>query len=102
MAKTKSATEGLGRPVLVTTIHRGVFFGYLDGAPGETVTLRQARNCLYWSDDVRGFMGLAASGPSKSCRVGPAVPELTLMGVTSIVGCTAAAAEAWEAQPWKA
>ena len=95
-------SEKAGRPVLVTTSHRGVFFGYLDGEAAEVITIRQARNCLYWSADVRGFLGLASSGPSSTCRVGPAVPELTLIGVTAVVECTEVAVKAWEGAPWKA
>ena len=57
--------------VLVTTAHRGVFFGYATETDGETIALKRARLCLYWSRDVKGFMGLAANGPSKSCKIGP-------------------------------
>ena len=54
-----------GAPVVVTTEHRGVFFGYLDGSrDSETALLRDAQMCVYWSADVRGVLGLAATGPS--------------------------------------
>ena len=33
-AKTTKATKTQGQPVLVTTEHRGVFFGYLIGVTG--------------------------------------------------------------------
>ena len=56
------------RPVVVTTAHRGVFFGYAKDTSGETIKLRAARNCVYWSSDVKGFIGLVASGPTRSCR----------------------------------
>ena len=89
------------KPVLVTTQHRGVFFGYATGPlKGGTVTITQARNCLYWSADVKGFMGLAANGPSTSCRIGPAVPSLTLTGVTSVSEVSADAETKWNAAPW--
>jgi len=89
------------KPVLVTTAHRGVFFGYESGPlKGGVLTVVEARNCIYWSADVKGFLGLAATGPSKSCRVGPAVPSLTLTGVTSIASVTHAAEEAWTRAPW--
>jgi len=61
------------RAVVVTTQHRGVFFGYATDTDAEIIKLSKARNCLSWSADVKGFMGLAATGPNKSCRVGPAV-----------------------------
>ena len=89
-------------PVLVTTKYRGVFFGYLDGevnGPGK-LELKNARNCVYWSSDCKGFLGLAATGPTSSCRVGPQVESITLYGVTSITPVTDAAVEKWEAEPW--
>ena len=97
---TSAAATPLGQPVLVTTDKRGVFFGYLKGEPGPTVTLTQARNCLYWSNDVKGFVGLAVTGPTSGCRIGPAAPEMVLMGVTSVSKVTAEAAVAWEKAPW--
>lgn len=102
MSAKKKADDQDGSWVLVTTEHRGVFFGRLVGEPGPTVKLTQARNCLYWSADVKGFMGLAATGPSKSCRVGPAVPYIVLNKVTAVVEVSADAVAAWEASPWKA
>jgi hypothetical protein len=86
--------------VLVTTVHRGVFFGYTKKAEGKVVKLSNARNCLYWSSDVKGFLGLAVTGPSKSCKVGPKVPSLTLNDVTSISEVTPEAVTAWENSPW--
>lgn len=86
--------------VLVTTSHRGVFAGFLKSDEGEVVTLAEARNCLYWSQEVRGFLGLAITGPTKSCRVGPAAPEVKLYGVTSVSQCTDEAQKAWEPAPW--
>ena len=60
------------RAVLVTTSHRGVFFGYALDTDGETIKLRAARNCIYRPTDNKGFMGLAYMGPIKGSRVGPA------------------------------
>ena len=37
------------RPVIVTTAHRGVFFGYATNTDGETIALTRARLCIYWS-----------------------------------------------------
>ena len=92
--------SGLGRAVLVTTVHRGVFFGYLLGEPSkERVVLRNARNVVRWSG-TRGFLGLAASGPTDQCRIGPRVPELTLWDITSVTTCTPEAVQRMEAAPW--
>lgn len=87
------------RPVLVTTAHRGVFFGYAEKTEGETIKLTKARNCLYWDQATKGFLGLAATGPNDNCRVGPAV-DIELRNVTCVAECTEAAAQRFEKGPW--
>jgi len=95
---TKKANKN---PVLVTTAHRGVFFGYLIGAPSKAkVLLSHARNCVSWERSLRGVFGLAESGPSEQCRVGPSVETLTLFDITAVATCTPEAAAKWEASPW--
>lgn len=89
------------RPVVVTTAHRGVFFGYSDKTDGETIRLKNARLCVYWSADCKGFMGLAANGPTANCKIGPAA-DITLRNITAVLECTPGAVAAWEAAPWKA
>ena len=93
----KAAKE---RAVVVTTAHRGVFFGYATKTDGDTIALRRARLCVYWTPDLRGFMGLAASGPSSGCRIGPAA-DIELRAITSVVAVSPEAAVRWEAAPWK-
>lgn len=91
------------KPVVVTTEHRGVFFGYVpeDTEPvKEQLTLVRARNCVYWSASVKGFAGLAVTGPDSQCKIGPAVPKLTLFDITSVADVTPEAAQKWEAGPW--
>lgn len=87
--------------VVVTTEHRGVFFGYVDpkSVKEDIIEMRAARNCVYWSSDIRGFMGLASTGPSNSCKIGPAA-DIELRKITSVMKCTPAATEAWEKAPW--
>ena len=89
-----------GRPVLVTTVHRGVFFGYADKTDGETITLKRSRLAVYWSADCKGFMGLAANGPSSGCRIGPAA-DIELRNITAVVAVTPEAEAKWIAAPWK-
>ena len=97
--KPSTLVEG-HRPVLVTTAHRGVFFGYAKDTTGETITLKRSRLCVYWSSDLKGFMGLAAQGPSASCRIGQPV-DITLRNITAVVEVSAEATAKWEAAPWK-
>ncbi len=93
MAKQKE------RAVVVTTSHRGVFFGYASDTDGSTIKLRAARLCVYWSSDLRGFMGLASHGPNKSCKVGPAA-DIEVRDITSVVEVSEKAIEAWEKGFW--
>lgn len=92
----------IDRYCVVTTEHRAVVGGFLvDYDPDRRVaTLTEARVCVHWSADVRGFVGLAAGGPDSKSRVSPACPRLALCGVTSILLATDAAAEAWRSGPW--
>lgn len=88
------------RPVLVTTLHRGVFFGYATDTSGTTVKLRAGRNCIYWPKGNKGFLGLAADGPKHGARVGPAA-DIELRDITSVSEVSESAVKAWESQPWK-
>ena len=93
MAKTKQQ-----QAVLVTTEFRGVFFGYIKNdkkLPSE-VTLSGVKNCISWAASVGGFLGLAANGPNKDCRIGKRVQEITLYKVTSVTPVEDVAVEAWE------
>lgn len=90
-------------PVVVSTAHRGVFFGYLpEGAnPADrSLLLFRCRMCVYWSADVKGFNGLAVTGPLKNCRVGPAAGQALLHDVTAVIPASTQAERAWEAEPW--
>lgn len=89
------------RPVVATTLHKGVFFGYVDKIePDNKIVLTDAQMCVYWSSDIGGVLGLAATGPSKGCRVSPVIPRISLTDVTAILDCTDAAVEAWKGRPW--
>lgn len=97
--QTRKAATKL-RPVIVTTAHRGVFFGYAGNTNGETIKLSRSRLCVYWSRDVKGFMGLADGGPTTSCRIGPPA-DIELRNITAVVEVSKAAVEAWESAPWQ-
>ncbi len=87
------------RAVLVTTQHRGVFFGYATKTDGPTIKLRNGRLCVSWSSDLRGFMGLASAGPSANCKIGPAA-DIELRDITSVTEVTEQAVAKWEKAPW--
>jgi len=101
-ASTPAQQDATLTPVLVTTANRGVFFGYTADGTGDVVVLHKCRNCLYWSAGVKGFIGLATTGPDKDCRVGPASTGIMrIRNVTSVAECGEQAVKAWEAAPWK-
>lgn len=88
----------MSKAVLVTTEFRGVFFGYIksnEKLPAE-ITLTGVRNCIYWSADCGGFLGLAAKGPTKDCRIGTPVSQITLYKITSVTPVAKEAIKAWE------
>lgn len=97
--KRKDMTKPIERAVVVTTEHRGVFFGYATETAGEQIELKRARLCLHWTADVKGFMGLASTGPTKGCRIGPPA-DITLRKITSVMEATPEAVRAWEEGPW--
>ncbi len=87
------------RAVLVTTAHKGVFFGYASETGGDAIKLRAARLCVYWTVDLRGFMGLASQGPSSGCKIGPAA-DIELRDITSVSEVSPEAVAKWEKAPW--
>lgn len=91
--------NGKERAVLVTTAHKGVFFGYAKETSGATIKLRAARCCIYWPSEQKGFLGLASTGPLSGARIGPAA-DLEVRDITAVADCTPIAVEAWEKAPW--
>ena len=97
-------TKAKKTAVLITTSHRGVFFGYTEKKPEEIIAkkacfLTRARNCIYWPSSQKGFLGLASEGPHKEARVGPSA-DLGLSDVTGVALCSDVAVNAWESAPW--
>lgn len=95
-SKKKQTAE---RPVVVTTAHRGVFFGYATDTDGEQIVLKRSRLCVYWTAEVRGFMGLAANGPIPGCRIGPSA-DITIRNITAVLEVTPDAEKRWVEAKW--
>ena len=96
-SKKKASAE---RAVLVTTSHRGVFFGYATDTDGAIIKLRAARNCVYWSSEAKGFLGLANKGPVGNSRVGPPA-DIEVRDITCVAEVSDEAVKVWESAPWK-
>jgi hypothetical protein len=92
----------LGKHVVVTTAHRGVFGGELaeERHGYKVVVLKTCRMCVYWPAETKGVFGLAANGPPAKSRVSPAVPMQTIYDVTAVALSTEGAIKAWDAEPW--
>lgn len=86
----------IGQAVLVTTQHRGVFFGQLaeERDAGKTVELMDARCAIRWGTST-GFLELAQKGPNSSSKIGAVAPRIRLHDVTSMTVCSEAAIAAW-------
>lgn len=97
---TKSAAT---KPVIVTTEHRGVFYGFVPNkAPLDVTVIRieRVRMVVYWSADVRGVVGLAATGPTNGCRIEFEAPAVTLQDVTAVIEVSEEAAKKFADAPW--
>ncbi len=90
------------RFVVITTDNtkRGVFAGYLESQNGDVVKLTEAQNCIYWSKETKGVLGLAANGPQPGSRITSAVPTLEVNGVTALMDTTSKAEEQWKKELW--
>lgn len=92
--------ENEKKGLVVTTAHKGVFFGYGITSDSPTIELENARMCVYWPEGNRGVVGLAKNGPLKGAKVGPAAPKIILRDVTAIMEATEEAIRKWESEPW--
>jgi len=97
-------TTAKKRPVVVCTDKdkRGVFFGWVTGPTKgkDDLVLTDCQMVVYWSFDVQGVLGLAATGPTEDCRISKSIPKFEVRGVTCVMDCTEMAVLAWEKQPW--
>lgn len=85
------------RAVLVTTGHRGVFFGYTTDDDGEVMRLSRARMAIYWGT-TRGVMELAEAGPNTNSKIS-ARADLHVRHIDMVAAVTPAAVERWELHP---
>jgi hypothetical protein len=90
--------------VLLTTdtTKRGVFSCIVNEADKdkENIEAEDIRMVVYWSADVKGIIGLAAEGPSKNCKVSPAVKKGLIKGVVGFFELTDEAYKKFEKEPW--
>ena len=80
--------------VLVTTVYRGVFAGFLESQTDSTAVLTRARCAIRWNTK-KGFLELAEDGPNEGSKIGAEAKQITLYGVTSIAVVADKAREKW-------
>ncbi len=95
-----SNIEGVaGRPVLVTTAHRGVFAGLIPADADltqKTLALKSARMAIYWGT-TKGLMQLADTGPTGTSKISAPADIPVLHDVTGVFAITDAAWAKWVA-----
>jgi hypothetical protein len=95
MAKSKTeSTNGAGRPVIVCTEHRGVFFGYAEDTSNDVIQLKRARMAIYFGT-TKGVMQLAETGPTSASKIS-ARADLEVRKITAVMEVSPGAVEAWE------
>jgi len=83
------------RPVIVCTIHKGVFFGYAADTKGyQNIDLKNARMAIYFGT-TRGVMELAETGPTPSSKIS-ARADIEVRDITAVFEVTEEAASKWE------
>ena len=85
------------KPVLITTKHRGVFFGHIDldqDIQGLSMPLKGAKMAIYWGT-TKGVMELAETGPTAKSKISSAADIDILHDITAIFSVTEAAAKKW-------
>lgn len=85
-----------GRPVIVTTEHRGVFFGYAEDTSGTEIKLDRARMAIAFGT-TRGILELAETGPTGRSKISARAPSIDVRKVTAVIEVSPAAVEKWEA-----
>lgn len=90
--------------VLITTSHRGVYFGYIDESDIDTrPTLRVSnmRHVYYWAKGLAGIYELPTKGPPNGSRLtATPVPEISIDAVANVAPCTPEAIERFENGTW--
>lgn len=86
--------------ILVTTQHRGVFFGQVednaDLSQKVIINIKNCRMAIHWGTK-KGIMELASDGPNSNSKIGAAADVDILHDVTAVFSVSDKAAEKWAA-----
>ena len=87
------------KAIMVTTQHRGVFFGFVpddQDMTARTMSLKDARMAIYWAT-TKGVAELAHVGPNASSKIGSPADIPALHDITAVWSVTDAAVAKWTA-----
>ena len=85
------------KAIIVTTEHRGVFFGYVpddQDMAAKTMALQGARCAIYWGT-TGGIGQLAETGPTEKSRIGDRADMAAVHAITAVWSVTTEAESAW-------
>lgn len=85
-------------PVIITTQHRGVFFGYVEenaDLEARALSIRHAKMAIRWNT-TKGIGELALSGPNDGSIIGAEADIAALHDVTCVWYVTQEAAKKWD------
>lgn len=86
------------KPVLITTIHRGVFAGLIPDDQDLTakgMPLQSAKMAIYWGT-TRGVMELCDSGPTSKSKISAVADIPMLHDITAVFSISEKAWAAWQ------
>lgn len=87
------------KTILITTKHRGVFFGRVfNDEPIDGEHIRNVKDCrmAIHFGTTRGVMQLAETGPTESSRISAKADMPIIRDVTAVITVTDEAAKAWD------
>lgn len=85
------------KSILVTTQHRGVYYGEVpddQDMNARTMALKNARCAIYWNTTT-GVAELAEIGPNSGSKIGAKADIEALHDITAVWSVTDKAKEAW-------
>jgi len=92
----------IGKHVVITTKSRRwlIMHGTLEAVSGDTVRLKDARCCVYFSAATKTHTGLASHGPAEGSRIARRVDTAIVSGVETVSPATDEATKRWEREEW--
>lgn len=86
------------KAVILTTKHRGVFFGYVpddQDMNAPSMGLQGAKMAIYWGT-TKGIMQLAETGPTDKSKISAPADIAALHDITAVFAVSPKALKAWE------